>query len=150
MLPLVFLLDLKKWGIIGIGLMPWDSKMYNILKQQDTLYTVLSRGHTGSEARVVGSIVDFMFAPENHQAVIDKVGTININRRPIILHLSYTVILNWALISRFDFSYLAINARSLQTTINSNSVIDKMADCCLYSTLVLKSSYDGCYVPLLQ
>lgn len=58
---------------MGIGLMPWDSKMYNILKQQDHLYTLLSRGHTGSEARVVGSIVDFMFAPEDHQAVIDKV-----------------------------------------------------------------------------
>lgn len=64
---------MKKWGIVGIGLMPWDSKMYNILKAQDHLYTLLSRGHTGSEARVVGSIVDFMFAPENHQAVIDKV-----------------------------------------------------------------------------
>ena len=58
---------------MGIGLMPWDSKMYNILKEQDHLYTLLSRGHTGSEARVVGSIVDFMFAPEDHQAVIDKV-----------------------------------------------------------------------------
>lgn len=66
---------MKKWGIVGIGLMPWDSKMYNILKAQDHLYTLLSRGHTGSEARVVGSIVDFMFAPENHQAVIDKVCT---------------------------------------------------------------------------
>lgn len=67
--------DVKKWGIVGIGLMPWDSKMYNILKSQDHLYTLLSRGHTGSEARVVGSIVDFMFAPDNHQAVIDKVHT---------------------------------------------------------------------------
>ncbi|CAM9594435.1 unnamed protein product [Ectocarpus fasciculatus] len=66
--------DVKKWGIVGIGLMPWDSKMYNILKEQDHLYTLLSRGHTGSEARVVGSIVDFMFAPENHQAVIDKLS----------------------------------------------------------------------------
>lgn len=66
-------IDVKKWGIVGIGLMPWDSKMYNILKEQDHLYTLLSRGHTGSEARVVGSIVDFMFAPEDHQAVIDKV-----------------------------------------------------------------------------
>lgn len=64
---------MKKWGIVGIGLMDWDRKMYNTLKSQDTLYTVLSRGHTGSEARVVGSIVDFMFAPEDHQAVIDKV-----------------------------------------------------------------------------
>lgn len=59
---------------MGIGLMDWDRKMYNILKEQDTLYTLLSRGHTGSEARVVGSIVDFMFAPDNHQAVIDKVS----------------------------------------------------------------------------
>lgn len=66
--------DVKRWGIVGIGLMDWDRKMYNILKEQDTLYTLLSRGHTGSEARVVGSIVDFMFAPDNHQAVIDKLS----------------------------------------------------------------------------
>lgn len=65
--------DIEKWGIIGIGLMPWDSKMYNVLKSQDTLYTLLSRGNTGSEARIIGSIIDFMFAPDNHQAVIDKV-----------------------------------------------------------------------------
>lgn len=65
--------EIEKWGIIGIGLMPWDSKMYNVLKRQDTLYTLLSRGNTGSEARIIGSIIDFMFAPENHQAVIDKV-----------------------------------------------------------------------------
>lgn len=65
--------DLKRWGIVGIGLMDWDRRMYHTLKSQDTLFTVLSRGHTGSEARVVGSIVDFLFAPENHQAVIDKV-----------------------------------------------------------------------------
>ncbi|CAM9230963.1 unnamed protein product, partial [Laminaria digitata] len=69
--------DMKKWGIVGIGLMPWDSKMYNILKAQDHLYTLLSRGHTGSEARVIGSIVDFMFAPENHQAVIDKLAHVD-------------------------------------------------------------------------
>lgn len=73
--PRVYLVyaGVKKWGIVGIGLMDWDSKMYNILKEQDTLYTLLSRGHTGSEARVIGSIVDFLFAPDNHQAVIDKV-----------------------------------------------------------------------------
>ena len=84
--------DVKKWGIVGIGLMPWDSKMYNILKEQDHLYTLLSRGHTGSEARVVGSIVDFMFAPEDHQAVIDKVCSIYVRSciflTQVLLHLS--------------------------------------------------------------
>ncbi|CAM9340214.1 unnamed protein product, partial [Discosporangium mesarthrocarpum] len=66
--------EVKKWGITGIGLMDWDRKMYNILQSQDTLYTLLSRGHSGSEARIIGSIVDFMFAPDDHQAVIDKIA----------------------------------------------------------------------------
>ncbi|CAM9266229.1 unnamed protein product, partial [Choristocarpus tenellus] len=67
--------DSKKWGIVGIGLMDWDRKIYNVMKEQDTLYTLLSRGGAmESDARVVGSIVDFMFAPDDHQAVIDKLA----------------------------------------------------------------------------
>mmetsp|Transcript_7696 Transcript_7696/g.11583 ORF Transcript_7696/g.11583 Transcript_7696/m.11583 type:complete len:659 (+) Transcript_7696:58-2034(+) len=61
-----------KWGFCGIGLMDWDKKMYDTLKSQDCLFTVLSRGHQKHEARIIGSVVDFLFAPENHQAVIDK------------------------------------------------------------------------------
>lgn len=63
-----------KWGFCGIGLMDWDRKMYDTLKSQDFLYTVLSRGHKTNEARVIGSIVDFIFAPDDHQICIDKLA----------------------------------------------------------------------------
>eukprot|EP00611_Tribonema_gayanum_P024727 TRINITY_DN550_c0_g3_i4.p1 TRINITY_DN550_c0_g3~~TRINITY_DN550_c0_g3_i4.p1 ORF type:complete len:328 (-),score=124.71 TRINITY_DN550_c0_g3_i4:109-1092(-) len=63
-----------RWGFCGIGLMDWDRRMYETLKQQDYLYTVLSRGHKTNEARVIGSIVDFIFAPDDHQRCIDKLA----------------------------------------------------------------------------
>ena len=53
------------WGILGVGLMPWDKKMYDTLKRQDYLYTLLTRGNDGSEARVVQSIVGFLHVPED-------------------------------------------------------------------------------------
>jgi hypothetical protein len=42
------------------------------VRVQDYLYTVLSRSSKTNEARVVGSIVDFVFAPDDHQACIDR------------------------------------------------------------------------------
>lgn len=63
-------------GICGIGLMNHDLKIYNILKEQDCLYTLMTKDNDGSlEARVIGSIVEFLFAPEDPQAVIEKLGS---------------------------------------------------------------------------
>ncbi|KAG5191058.1 mannitol dehydrogenase rossman domain family [Tribonema minus] len=63
-----------RWGFCGIGLMDWDRKMYDTLKKQDYLYTVLSRSSKTNEARVIGSIVDFVFAPDDHQHCIDRLA----------------------------------------------------------------------------
>ena len=45
--------DAERWGIVGVGLMPWDRKMYDTLKKQDCLYTLLLRGNASSDARVM-------------------------------------------------------------------------------------------------
>ena len=58
-----------RWAICGVGLMVWDKKMYEALKTQDYMYTVLFRSQEGNDARVVGSILDFVFAPEDYQAL---------------------------------------------------------------------------------
>jgi mannitol 2-dehydrogenase len=50
------------WGIRGVGLLPADRRMAEILGAQDHLYTVIERDSAGSSPRVVGSIVDFSLA----------------------------------------------------------------------------------------
>ncbi|EEU36835.1 uncharacterized protein NECHADRAFT_61535 [Fusarium vanettenii 77-13-4] len=64
----------NEWGICGVGLRPNDSAMRDVLESQDHLYTVIERSAKGSEAKVVGSINNFIFAPDNRQAVIDKMA----------------------------------------------------------------------------
>ncbi len=63
------------WGICGVCLLPQDEKMYRAMKSQDCLYTVVEQSASGSRARIVGSITDILFAPENPQAVIEKMAS---------------------------------------------------------------------------
>uniref|UniRef100_A0A0G4FUV3 Mannitol dehydrogenase C-terminal domain-containing protein n=1 Tax=Chromera velia CCMP2878 TaxID=1169474 RepID=A0A0G4FUV3_9ALVE len=54
-----------RWAICGVGLMPFDKKMYDVLKSQDYMYTVWTRAADVSEPRVVQSIMGFLFVPES-------------------------------------------------------------------------------------
>ncbi|MEL7329897.1 MAG: mannitol dehydrogenase family protein [Cyanobacteria bacterium J06559_1] len=60
------------WGICGVGLLKYDEKMKLALQSQDCLYTLIERSSTEDTARVIGSITDYLLAPDNPQAVIDK------------------------------------------------------------------------------
>ena len=62
-------------GICGVGLLDYDRRIYNILKDQDGLYTLIIKELDGTRsARVIGSIVEYIFAPENPIAVIEKMA----------------------------------------------------------------------------
>lgn len=62
----------QDWGIVGVGLLPGDAAMRDALSQQDCLYTLLQKHADGRvDARVIGSIVDYRFAPDDPEAVID-------------------------------------------------------------------------------
>lgn len=64
-----------KWGICGVGLMPWDIKLRDALKSQDYLYTVLSRDSTaGDTARVIGSIMDYIFVPDDPTKALNRLA----------------------------------------------------------------------------
>lgn len=52
------------WGYTGIGLMPFDSKMRDALKPQDTMYTLWEKGVSSSKVRVIGCHGDFTLAPD--------------------------------------------------------------------------------------
>jgi mannitol 2-dehydrogenase len=63
------------WGICGAGVMPADQRMKEALLAQDGLYTLVVKHPDGTyEPRVIGSIVEYLFAPDDPEAVIEKMA----------------------------------------------------------------------------
>jgi mannitol 2-dehydrogenase len=63
------------WGICGIGLQPSNVRMRDALAAQDGLYTLVIRHADGTwDARVIGSIVEYLFAPDDPEAAIEKMA----------------------------------------------------------------------------
>ncbi|KGN42340.1 mannitol dehydrogenase family protein [Knoellia aerolata] len=61
------------WGIVGVGLMPGDSRMRDAMAAQDNLFTLVVKHPDGRlEPRVIGSMVGYLFAPDDPQAVLDR------------------------------------------------------------------------------
>lgn len=61
------------WGITGVGLLPGDRRMQEVMSRQDCLYTLVIKHPDGSlEPRVIGSIVQYLFAPDDPEAVLDR------------------------------------------------------------------------------
>ncbi|OBJ53434.1 mannitol dehydrogenase [Mycobacterium sp. 1423905.2] len=64
------------WGICGIGVLPDNKRMRAALDRQDHLYTLIVKHPDGTEEpRVIGSIVDFRYAPDDPEAVIELLAT---------------------------------------------------------------------------
>jgi mannitol 2-dehydrogenase len=63
------------WGICGVGVLPTDRRMKDVMAAQDCLYTLVVKQPDGSlEPRVIGSIMEYLFAPDDPQAVIEKLA----------------------------------------------------------------------------
>jgi mannitol 2-dehydrogenase len=63
------------WGICGVGVLPSDRRMQEVLAAQDGLYTLVVKHPDGSlEPRVVGSIVEYLLAPDDPEAVVEKLA----------------------------------------------------------------------------
>lgn len=61
------------WGICGIGILPFDKTMRDVMKQQECLYTLVEKENTGQlNYRVIGSIVEYLFAPDDVNVVIER------------------------------------------------------------------------------
>ncbi|TIC82969.1 mannitol dehydrogenase family protein [Nocardioides sp. GY 10127] len=60
------------WGITGVGVMPGDARMAEVMAAQDGLYTLVVKHPDGSlEPRVIGSIVDFLHATTRGAEVVE-------------------------------------------------------------------------------
>ncbi|GHC28009.1 mannitol 2-dehydrogenase [Kushneria pakistanensis] len=64
-----------EFGICGVGVMPGDRRMQEVLKAQEGLYTLVLKHPDGRwEARVIGSIVDYLYAPDDPETVIERLA----------------------------------------------------------------------------
>jgi mannitol 2-dehydrogenase len=63
------------WGICGVGVMAADRRMKEVLDAQDGLYTLVVKHSDGTyQARVIGSLVEYLFAPDDPEAVVEKMA----------------------------------------------------------------------------
>ncbi|WP_347059837.1 mannitol dehydrogenase family protein [Blastococcus sp. HT6-30] len=63
------------WGICGVGVLPGDRQMRDALAAQDGLYTLVVKHRDGTlEPRVIGSIVEYLLAPDDPAAVVEKMA----------------------------------------------------------------------------
>ena len=63
------------WGICGVGVLPSDRRMKDVMDAQSGLYTLVVKHPDGTfEPRVIGSIVDYLFAPDDPDAVVERMA----------------------------------------------------------------------------
>lgn len=66
----------QDWAICGVGVLPGDARMKQVMDKQDCLYTLVVKNPDGSrEGRVIGSIIEYLFAPDSPEAVIEKMAS---------------------------------------------------------------------------
>ncbi|NEM04622.1 mannitol dehydrogenase family protein [Geodermatophilus normandii] len=65
----------QDWGICGVGVLPSDRRMAEVKAAQDCLYTLVVKHADGFlDARVVGSVVEYLLAPDDPEAVVEKMA----------------------------------------------------------------------------
>ncbi|MCU1604522.1 MAG: Mannitol dehydrogenase domain protein [Modestobacter sp.] len=65
----------RDWAICGVGVLPSDRHMREVMTAQDCLYTLVVKNPDGSfDARVIGSIVQYLLAPDDPEAVVEKMA----------------------------------------------------------------------------
>lgn len=63
------------WAICGVGVLPSDARMRDALGPQDGLYTLTLKHPSGTvETSVIGSIAEYLYAPDDPEAVIAKMA----------------------------------------------------------------------------
>src|ERR1700744_1657362 len=65
----------SEWGICGVGVMPADWTMRDVLNGQDGLYTLILENPDGTrDAQVIGSIIDYRYAPDDPESALEMLA----------------------------------------------------------------------------
>jgi mannitol 2-dehydrogenase len=66
----------REYAICGVGVMEQDRSMKNALDSQDGLYVLMIKHADGRrEARVIGSIIKYLLAPDDPEAVLETLAS---------------------------------------------------------------------------
>lgn len=61
------------WAICGVGVLPVDQRMRDVMQEQNCLYTLVVKENTGKfHYRVIGSIIEYLYAPDDVDVVIER------------------------------------------------------------------------------
>ncbi len=63
------------WGILGIAMLPSDEPIARAMQEQDGLYTLVEKHSDGTwDYRIIGSIRDVIFAPDDREAAVEALS----------------------------------------------------------------------------
>jgi len=63
------------WAICGVGVMPGDRRMKEVMDAQDCLYTLVVKHGDGTyEPRIIGAIKEYRFAPDDAETVVERMA----------------------------------------------------------------------------
>ncbi len=63
------------WGITGVGVLSFDEKMRDAMAAQDCLYSLVLKHPDGEiEGRVIGSIMEYLFVPDDPEVVLNRLS----------------------------------------------------------------------------
>lgn len=63
-----------EWAICGVGIMPQDKTMNEAMKAQDCLYTLIEKSGNNSNARIIGSLKEYIFGFEDPETVFTRLA----------------------------------------------------------------------------
>ncbi len=67
--------EARDWAICGVGVLASDAAMRDVLQRQAGLYTLVTKHPDGTdEPRVIGSVVRYLFAPDDAEAVVQQLS----------------------------------------------------------------------------
>lgn len=67
--------EASDWAICGVGLLPRDVRVRDAMHSQGMRYTLVERGPDGrANARSIASIIDFRYAPDDPEAVFERLA----------------------------------------------------------------------------
>ena len=65
----------ESWAECGAGLLPRDAKIHAALTEQDCLYSVLVRDAEMRSVRIIGSVIEHIYAPEAQDLLIERMSS---------------------------------------------------------------------------
>ncbi|CAK9052643.1 unnamed protein product [Durusdinium trenchii] len=119
----------ESWGYRGIGLMPADAKMRDVLKEQDMMFTLWQKGTSSESVRVIGCHSDFILAPESPEKVLDalcaaetKIVTMTITEKGYFVDFTTGKLDSSAPAVSSDLEALKSGSASLKTALGQEIV----------------------------